>query len=80
MVASSPLEEDRRYGKTKVGVLSASDDFESPVSEERGRYVTCAVMWLPLFYCSVLLSIFVRVIDVVYRNSLDISLDSYQEY
>ena len=37
-------------------------------------------MWLPLFYSSVLFSIFVRVKDVVYRNSLGISLDSYQEY
>jgi len=37
VVASSSLEEDRRYGKTKVGALSASDDFESPVSEERGH-------------------------------------------
>ena len=36
-------------------------------------------MWLPLFYCSVLFSIFVSVKDVVYKNSLDISLDSYFE-
>ena len=40
-------------------------------------YVTCAVMWLPLFYCSVLFSIF-NVKDV-YKNSLDISLDLYFE-
>ena len=37
-------------------------------------------MWLPLFYCSVLFSIFVSVKDVVYKISLDISnMDSYFE-
>jgi len=36
-------------------------------------------MWLPLFYCSVLFSIFVSVKDVVYQYSLDIFLDLYFE-